>query len=88
MLHGPTEFGGLAVPTLYGEDLVAKTVFFLHHMRVQDTRTAIGLSMQSEDCKQSATCTMGKVGYSRNPRDPYLRTLVRFPSPKNIPSGT
>ena len=40
------------------------------------------------DCKQSATCTMGKVGYSRNPRDTYLRTLVRFPSPKNIPSGT
>ena len=51
-------------------------------------RTPIGLSMQSEDCKQSVTCTMGKVGYSRNPRDTYLQTLVRFPSPKNIPSGT
>ena len=36
VLHGPTEFGGLAVPSLYSEDLAAKIVFFLHHMRVQD----------------------------------------------------
>ena len=36
LLHGPVEYGGMGVPTLWAEALADKIVYFLHHLRRRD----------------------------------------------------